>query len=113
VKSKIGPKISLKISKMKNIVAQQGDDSTQKDSYTNANQGFTRCGIYLDILPLFGRLGRSLTSLLSSLRHEAHPHLAKTENLRQSGWKRDTSHNSPMVLFIAKIKRLECPYGLK
>jgi hypothetical protein len=28
-------------------------------------------------------------------------------------WERDTSHNSPMVLFIAKTKRLECPCGLK
>jgi hypothetical protein len=76
-KSKIGPKIPPKISEMKNITAQQKNDSTQKDSYIDANQGFTRCGNHPNILPLFGRLGRSLTSLLSSLRHEAHPHLAK------------------------------------
>jgi hypothetical protein len=29
------------------------------------------------------------------------------------GMKRDPNHNSPMVLFIVKTKRLECPYGLK
>jgi hypothetical protein len=58
-------------------------------------------------------LERSLTSLLSSLRHEAHTHLSKNENLKQRGWERDRSHNRPMVLFIAKTKSLECPYGLK
>jgi hypothetical protein len=41
------------------------------------------------------------------------PTPSKNENLRQRGWKRDASHNSPMVLFIAKTKRLECPYGVK
>jgi hypothetical protein len=54
-----------------------GDDSTQKDSYIDTNQEFTRCGNHPNILPLFRRLGRSLTSLLSSLRYEAHPHLTK------------------------------------
>jgi hypothetical protein len=49
-----------------------GDESTKKDSYIDANQEFTRCGNHPNILSLFGRLGRSLTSLLSSLRHEAH-----------------------------------------
>jgi hypothetical protein len=60
----------LKSQKMK-------DGPTQKDSYIDANQWFTRCGNHPNILPLFGRYWRSLTSLLSSLRHEAHPHLAK------------------------------------
>jgi hypothetical protein len=64
VKSKIGQKIPPKI--------MVGDDSTQKDSYIDASQEFTRCGNHPNILPLFGRLMRSLTSLLSSLRHEAH-----------------------------------------
>jgi hypothetical protein len=89
-----------------------GDDSTQKDSYIDVNQTFTRCGNHPNILPLFGRLRRSLTSLLSSLRDEAHPHLAKWSP-KTKGWERDASHNSPMVLFIAKTKILECPYGLK
>jgi hypothetical protein len=62
---------------MKNNAAQQGDDSTQKVSYIDTNQGFTRCENHPNILPFFGRLGRSLTSLLSSLRYEAHPQLAK------------------------------------
>jgi hypothetical protein len=82
-------------------------------NYIDANEEFTRCGKHPNILPLFERLRRSLTSLLSSLRHEAHPHLAKNENLKQRGSERDASHNSPMVLFIVKTKRLECPYGLK
>jgi hypothetical protein len=37
----------------------------------------------------------------------------KNEVLKQRGWERDISHNIAMVLFIAKTKRLECPYGLK
>jgi hypothetical protein len=90
-----------------------GDDSTQKDSYIDANQGFTMCETHPNILSLFGRLGRSITSLLSSLRHEAHPHVSKMKSKRLGGWERDASHNSPMVLFIVKTKRLEHPYGLK
>jgi hypothetical protein len=39
----------------------------QKHNYIGANQEFTRCRNHPNILPLFGRLGRSLTSLLSSL----------------------------------------------
>jgi hypothetical protein len=53
------------------------DDSTQNDSYIDANQEFTRCENYPNILPLFGRLRRSLTSLLSSLTQEAYPDQAK------------------------------------
>jgi hypothetical protein len=74
MKSKIRPKTLLK---MKKLQLNKVDDSTQKDSYIDENQGFIRCGNYPNILPLFGRLERSFTSLLSSLRHEAHPHLAK------------------------------------
>jgi hypothetical protein len=48
------------------------DDSTQKDSYIDANQEFIRCGNHPNIFPLFGRLQRPLNSLLSSLRHETH-----------------------------------------
>jgi hypothetical protein len=40
-KSKIRPKIPPKISKMKNIELNKGDDSTQKDNYIDANQEFT------------------------------------------------------------------------
>jgi hypothetical protein len=46
-----------------------GDDSTPKDICIDANQEFTRCENYSNILSLFRR---SLTSLLFSLRHEAH-----------------------------------------
>jgi hypothetical protein len=72
VKTKIGPKIPLKITKMENIAAQDRRYSIQNDSYINANQEFLRCENHPNILPLFGRLERSLTSLISSLRHEAH-----------------------------------------
>jgi hypothetical protein len=54
-----------------------GDDLTQTHVCIDANQEFIRCGYHPNILSLFGRLGRSLTYLLSSLRHKAHPHLAK------------------------------------
>jgi hypothetical protein len=63
--------------KMKNIAAKIGDDLTQMHNYIDANQEFTRCGNHPNILPLFERLGRFLTFLLSFLRHEAHPHLVK------------------------------------
>jgi hypothetical protein len=53
-------------------------------------------------------------SLLSSLLYDMkHTHTYQNEDLSQRGWERDASHNSPIVLFIAKIKRLECLYGLK
>jgi hypothetical protein len=78
VKSKIEVKIPLKIMKIKNGAAHRETRFNPKHSYIEANQMFTRCGNHSNILPLFGRLERSLTSLLSSLRHEAHPHLSKT-----------------------------------
>jgi hypothetical protein len=64
--------MTLKIMKMKNIAAKIGDDSIQKNIYIDANQESTRCEIHPNILPLFGRLERSLISLLYSLRHEVH-----------------------------------------
>jgi hypothetical protein len=70
-------KIPPKISKMKNIATEQGRLFNPKNSYIDANQEFIRCGNHPDILPLFERLVRSLTSLLPSLRHEEHPHLPK------------------------------------
>jgi hypothetical protein len=77
VTSKIGPKIPLNITKMKTLQLKMGDDLTQTHAYNDANQEFTSCGNYPNILPLFERLDISLTSLLSSLRHEAHSHLTK------------------------------------
>jgi hypothetical protein len=38
---------------------------------------FTRCGNHQNLLTLFERLERSHTSVISSLRHEAHSHIAK------------------------------------
>jgi hypothetical protein len=77
VTSKIGSKIHLNITKIKTLQLKIGDDLTQTHGYIDANQEFTRCGNYPNIIPLFERLEISLTSLLSSLRHEAHPHLTK------------------------------------
>jgi hypothetical protein len=70
------------------------------------------CENHPNILPFFGKLGRSLTFLLSSLRYEAHPHW-QNEILKPRGWERDAFHKSLMILFIVKTKRLECNYGLK
>jgi hypothetical protein len=47
-------------------------DSTQKDDYIDANHECTMCENHPNILPLFRRLGRSLTSLLSYLGHKVH-----------------------------------------
>jgi hypothetical protein len=63
--------------KMKILQHEEGDDLIQKHNYIDVKQESTRCGNHLKILQLFRRLGRSLTSLLSSLGHEAHPHLTK------------------------------------
>jgi hypothetical protein len=98
-----GQKYLQKSQKWKILQLKIWDDSTQKGNYIDANQEFTRCGNHPNILPLFERLGRSFTSLLSSLRHEAHPHLAKCRP-KAKGRGRDTSHNNPMGLFIAKTK---------
>jgi hypothetical protein len=72
MKSKSGQKYLQKSQKWKILQIKIGYDSTPKDTYLDAKQEFTRCGNHPNILSLFGRMGRSLTSLLSSLRHEAH-----------------------------------------
>jgi hypothetical protein len=44
-------------------------------------------------------------SLLSSLLQDMkHTHTKQNEDLKQRGWERDASHNSPIVLFIVKTK---------
>jgi hypothetical protein len=89
-----------------------GEDLAQTHRYIDANKVPTMCGIHSNILPPFGRLGRFITSFLSSLRHEAHttPRKMKTKS---QGVGEGSSHNSPMVLLIAKTKRQKCPCGLK
>jgi hypothetical protein len=64
---KIGPKIPLKIKKKKTFQHIDRGDSIKTHRYIDANPVFIRCGNHPNILPLFGRLGRSLTSLLSPL----------------------------------------------
>jgi hypothetical protein len=63
---KIKPKIPPKIKKMKIILAHR---KRWFNPNPLANPEFTRCGNHPNILPLFERLERSLTSLLSSPRH--------------------------------------------
>jgi hypothetical protein len=79
---KSGQKYLQKSQKLKTLHLNKGDDSTQKDSYIDANQKFTNCENHSNIIPLFIRLVKSLSSLLSSLIHEAHPHHTKNENLK-------------------------------
>jgi hypothetical protein len=66
---KSGQKYLQKSQKWKILQHKIGDDLTQKHSYIDANQEFTRCGNWHNILPLFGGLEGSLTfsPLLSSL----------------------------------------------
>jgi hypothetical protein len=61
-----------KITKCKILQLKIGDELTQTHICIDANQESTRYENHPSILPLFRRLGRSLSSLLSSLRHEAH-----------------------------------------
>jgi hypothetical protein len=67
-----GQKYLQKSQKWKTLQLKIGEDLAQTHGCIDANKVSTRCGIHPDILPLFGRLGRYLTSLLSSLRHEAY-----------------------------------------
>jgi hypothetical protein len=64
---KSGQKIPQKIKKIKTFQQIAKGDLIQTHCCIDANQEFTRCGNYPNILPLFRRLGRSLTSFLSSL----------------------------------------------
>jgi hypothetical protein len=77
---KSGQKYLWKSWKRKTWQHKVGDDSIQKHIYIDVNQ---ECGNHPNILPLFARLGRSLTSLLSSLKHEAYPHLSKNNDLSE------------------------------
>jgi hypothetical protein len=56
------------------------EELAQTHRCIDANQESTKCENHPNILPLIGRLGRSLTSLLSSLKHEVHttPNKMKT-----------------------------------
>jgi hypothetical protein len=74
---KSGQKYLRKSLNRKTWQHKEGDNSIQKHSYIDANHESTRSGNHPNILPLFQRFRRSLTSYLSSLRHEAHQHLAK------------------------------------
>jgi hypothetical protein len=53
--------------KMKNSATPDRRDLTLKHGYIDVNQEFIRCRNHSNILSLFERLGRSHTSLLSSL----------------------------------------------
>jgi hypothetical protein len=79
---KIGPKIPLKIKKMKTFQHIERGDSIQTHGCIDANQDFTRCGNHDNILPLFEGLEGSLTfsHLLS--------HTSQNATIAR-GWERD------------------------
>jgi hypothetical protein len=64
---KLGQKYLWKSRKIKTFQHIDRGDSIKTHRYIDANPVFIRCGNHPYILPLFGRLGRSLTSLLSPL----------------------------------------------
>jgi hypothetical protein len=64
---KWGQKYLQKSQKWKILQLKIGDELTQIHRCIDANQEFTRCRNHPNILPLFGRSGKSLISLLSSL----------------------------------------------
>jgi hypothetical protein len=82
---KSGQKYLQKSWKWKTLQLKIGDELTQTHGCIDTNQESTRCGNHPNILPLFGRLGRPLTSLLSSLRHEAHTTPSKMKTQSQGG----------------------------
>jgi hypothetical protein len=61
------------------------DGLTQTHGYIDANQESIRCENHPNTLPLFGKLVRSLTSLLSSLGYEAHITPQQNEDLSPRG----------------------------
>jgi hypothetical protein len=65
-----------------------GENLTQKHNYIDANQKFTRCENYHNILPLFGGLEGSLTfpPLLSYTMK--HIHTSQKATMAR-GWERD------------------------
>jgi hypothetical protein len=87
-------------------------DSIQTHGCIDVNQEFTRCGNHPNILPVFERFGRSLTSLLSSLRHEVHQHLPKWRP-KAKGVEEGCLPQQPYGSIYSVNKRLECPCGLK
>jgi hypothetical protein len=79
----------------KKIQHKIGDDLSQKHSYIDANQEFTRCGNSHNILPLFRGLDRSLTfsSLLSYTMK--HTHTSQKATMAR-GWERDGCMLNPL-----------------
>jgi hypothetical protein len=109
---KSGEKYLQKSSKWRIFQHIEWGDSIQTHICIDANQEFTRYGNHPNILPLFGRLGRSLTSLVSSLRYEAHSHLAKWRP-KQKGVTEGSLPQRTNDSIYSKNKGLECPCGLK
>jgi hypothetical protein len=72
-----------------------GDDLTQKYSYIDANQEFTWCKNWHNILPLFGGLEGSLTfsPLISYTMKHIHTSLKATI---ARGWERDDPILEPL-----------------
>jgi hypothetical protein len=69
---KLGQKYLQKSRNSKIFQHIERGDLIQTHRCIDANQEFTRCGNHPNIISLFRRFERSLTSLLSYLRHKAH-----------------------------------------
>jgi hypothetical protein len=85
---KIGPKIPLKIKKMKTFQHIERGDSIQTHGCIDANQEFTRCGNHDNILPLFEGLEGSLTFSHLLSHTMKHTHTSQNATIAR-GWERD------------------------
>jgi hypothetical protein len=116
MRSKIGPKIPPKITKMKKI-------ATWGRRWFNPKAQLYWCEprVYKVWKPskrplTLWKIGETSHFSLLFSKTWITPTSGRNENLRQREWGRDSnslSHNSPLILFICENKRLKCSCGLK
>jgi hypothetical protein len=113
VKSKIRSKMPPKIMKIENVVAQDRRWFDPKRQLYWCKSRVYKVWKSHKHPPTLWKIGEishfSPLFFRTWITHQTQ----QNEDLKPTGWERDTSHNSPKVVFIAKIKRLKCPYGLK
>jgi hypothetical protein len=105
-----------KIKEKEKWVAHLETRSITKISYIGKNQMSTRCGNRLNILLVFGRLGRISHNLFTFLLHLKHTTPLKRLNLNQGveeGWLKCLHLHQPLGSIYSENKILECPCGLK
>jgi hypothetical protein len=85
---KSGQKYLWKSRKLKIFQHKIGDDLIQKHNYIDANQEFTRCENYHNILPLIGGLEGSLTFSPLLSYTTKHTHTSQKATLTRA-WERD------------------------